>query len=452
MKGNGNTRPVGVIGVGYVGLVTAACFAELGHEVVCLDVNKARIEALRKGSVPIYEPGVDRLLARNRARLRFTLELDDLVGSCRIAFVCVDTPATHSGDADLTRVRAVIDSLPETGERLLIVMKSTVPVGTGEKLRDDLAARGLSHVGYVSNPEFLREGRAVADFLEPDRIVIGAFADADARAVAGLYAGVGAPVITTDVASAEMIKYASNAFLATKISFINEIANVCEEMGADVGVVAQGMGLDARIGSHFLRPGIGYGGSCFPKDVKALKQLAGNSGYHFQLLTSVIEVNDLQKRRVVGKLERHLGSLRGTRIALLGLAFKADTDDMREASSLVLAARLRAEGATVVGYDPVAMQNAAELLGDEVELAGSMLEAVTGADAAVIVTEWGEFRQVCTPAVRGAMRTPLVVDGRNLLDPAQARAAGFAYESVGRPSAPADDALRPKADPDIAAR
>jgi len=452
MKGNGNTRPVGVIGVGYVGLVTAACFAELGHEVVCLDVKPERIEALRNGTVPIYEPGVDRLLARNRARLRFTLELEDLVRSCPIAFVCVDTPATHSGDADLTRVRAVIDSLPETGQRLVIVMKSTVPVGTGEKLRDDLDARGLSHAGYVSNPEFLREGRAVADFLEPDRIVIGAFAEADARAVAGLYAGVQAPVITTDVASAEMIKYASNAFLATKISFINEIANVCEEMGADVGVVAQGMGLDARIGSHFLRPGIGYGGSCFPKDVKALKQLAGNSGYHFQLLTSVIEVNDLQKRRVVGKLERHLGSLRGTRIALLGLAFKADTDDMREASSLVLAARLRAEGATVVGYDPVAMQNAAELLGDEVELAGSMLEAVTGADAAVIVTEWGEFRQVCTPAVRGAMRTPLVVDGRNLLDPAQARAAGFAYESVGRPSAPADDALRPKADPDIAAR
>jgi len=452
MKGNGNTRPVGVIGVGYVGLVTAACFAELGHDVVCLDVKAERIEALRNGTVPIYEPGVDRLLARNRARLRFTLDLADLVGSCRIAFVCVDTPATHSGDADLTRVRAVIDSLPETGERLVIVMKSTVPVGTGEKLRDDLDARGLGHVGYASNPEFLREGRAVADFLEPDRIVIGAFADADARAVADLYAGVQAPVITTDVASAEMIKYASNAFLATKISFINEIANVCEEMGADVGVVAQGMGLDARIGSHFLRPGIGYGGSCFPKDVKALKQLAGNSGYHFQLLTSVIEVNDLQKRRVVGKLERHLGSLRGRRIALLGLAFKADTDDMREASSLVLAGRLRAEGATVVGYDPVAMQNAAELLGDEVELAGSMLESVRGADAAVIVTEWGEFRQLCTRAVRDAMRTPLVVDGRNLLDPVAARAAGFAYESVGRPSAPAEDAPRTTADADIAAR
>jgi UDPglucose 6-dehydrogenase len=451
MSQTGDTQPVGVIGVGYVGLVTAVCFADLGHEVVCLDVNEARIEALRAGKVPIYEPGVDRLLARNRSRLRFTLDLGEVVDRCRIVFVCVDTPATYSGDADLSRVRAVVDALPRTGERFVLVMKSTVPVGTGEKVREDMAARGLGHLGYVANPEFLREGRAVADFMEPDRIVIGAFAAADARAVADMYVNVRAPVIRTDVASAEMIKYASNAFLATKISFINEIANVCEEVGADVGVVAQGMGLDARIGTHFLRPGIGYGGSCFPKDVKALKQLAGNSGYHFQLLMSVIEVNDLQKRRVVGKLERHLGSLRGTRIALLGLAFKADTDDMREASSLVLAARLRAEGATVVGYDPVAMSNAVALLGADVELAGSMLEAVTGADAAVIVTEWGEFRQVCSAAVRDAMRTPLLVDGRNLLDPGQARAAGFAYESVGRPSDPADLG-RPAADADIAAR
>ena len=243
-------------------------------------------------------------------------------------------------------------------------MKSTVPVGTGEKVRLELDARGLDQIAYVSNPEFLREGRALADFMEPDRIVIGASDDADGQAVADLYADLEAPVIRTDVASAEMIKYGSNAFLATKISFINEIANVCEEVGADVSVVAQGMGLDDRIGPHFLRPGIGFGGSCFPKDVNALKQLAGNSGYHFQLLTAVIEVNELQKRRVVGKLERHLGSLRGRRIALLGLAFKANTDDMREASSLVLAARLRSEGADVVGYDPVAMGNARAALGD----------------------------------------------------------------------------------------
>ena len=439
MTGQGGTPAIGVIGVGYVGLVTAACFADLGHEVVCRDINPARVEDLQAGRVPIYEPGVDQLLERNSSRLRFTLDLGELMERCRIAFVCVDTPPMASGDADLSRVQAVIDELPDTGERFVLVMKSTVPVGTGARLRHELDSRGMSHVGYVSNPEFLREGRAVEDFTEPDRIVIGAFSDADASAVAALYASLEeTTVIRTDVASAEMIKYASNAFLAAKISFINEIANVCEEMGADVSVVAHGMGLDERIGPHFLRPGIGYGGSCFPKDVRALKQLAGNSGYHFQLLTSVIEVNDLQKRRVVGKLERHLGSLRGRRIALLGLAFKANTDDMREASSLVLAARLRAEGAQVVAYDPVSMGAAAGLLGDTVELAGSMLEAVTGADAAVIVTEWGEFRGVASAAVRDAMAQPLIVDGRNLLDPAQARAAGFAYESVGRPSDPAD--------------
>jgi UDPglucose 6-dehydrogenase len=915
----GNGSAVGVVGVGYVGLVTAACFADLGHDVVCCDVNPDRIDALRAGRVPIYEPGVDPLLTRNRARLSFTLELADVLDRCRVVFVCVDTPPTASGDADLSRVEAVVAGIPATGVRHVLVMKSTVPVGTGEKVRLELDARGLDQIGYVSNPEFLREGRALADFMEPDRIVIGASTDADGQAVADLYADLEAPVIRTDVASAEMIKYGSNAFLATKISFINEIANVCEEVGADVSVVAQGMGLDDRIGPHFLRPGIGFGGSClvgdetvlvrangearvlplshvfgrlaserplddpeviepadlevlawrtgerprfmrvaaatrrrwsgevvrirtkmgrsvtctpdhplvafdrdgrgpavvladdlnpdhwlpiaqgvdpcieeldrgdahevlsgtvaaglrppdviarlpgdqlaplagvnaraaaaavldehprsgqvrlndilrsgtlraneayalgfaldraavgtarngtyvpttidlddpafwriiglylaegscsrdgdrvrlswsfhptdeshlvqevagywtsngvkasvhhaatstrvlvssrilagwwtgtlglgqncyeqrvpdliwsqpdenklallsglwegdgswsrvgggpsvvlemgtasreladgvlrllgdlevtarhkvgrtaksavdthwiviagadqvermldlvdeadraeveasinaqskriaptgyrrfdtgaayvqvvdaervpydgwvyslevpdagafvttgglvvhncFPKDVNALKQLAGNSGYHFQLLTAVIEVNELQKRRVVGKLERHLGSLRGRRIALLGLAFKANTDDMREASSLVLAARLRSEGADVVGYDPVAMANARAALGDGVELADSLLEAVTGADAAVIVTEWGEFRHLATRTVRDAMATPLIVDGRNLLDPRQARAAGFAYESVGRPADPAD--------------
>jgi UDPglucose 6-dehydrogenase len=432
----GDTHAVGVIGVGYVGLVSAACFADLGHDVVCRDINPQRIEMLRRREVPIYEPGIDALLSRNRERLHFTLDLAELLERCRIVFVCVDTPQMHSGDADLSRVERVIDELPRSGDRFLLVMKSTVPVGTGDRLRAELDLRGMHHIGYTSNPEFLREGRAVNDFMEPDRIVIGAYEPADTEAVAALYANLDTPLIRTDVASAEMIKYASNAFLATKISFINEIANVCEEVGADVSVVSEGMGLDERIGSHFLRPGIGYGGSCFPKDVRALKQLAGNSGYHFQLLTSVIEVNELQKRRVVGKLERHLGSLRGCRIALLGLAFKANTDDMREASSIVLADRLRAEGARVVAYDPVAMRNAAELLGGGVDLAGSMIEAVTGADAAVIVTEWGEFHTLASPAVREAMAQPLIVDGRNLLDPLQARAAGFVYESVGRPADP----------------
>jgi UDPglucose 6-dehydrogenase len=435
---DGAGTAVGVVGVGYVGLVTAACFADLGHEVVCRDINPERIEALQAGRVPIYEPGIERLLDRNRARLRFTLDLAELTARCRVVFVCVDTPAMHSGDADLSRVNQVVDELAAAGGRYILVMKSTVPVGTGERVRADMDARGLGHVGYVSNPEFLREGRAVGDFMEPDRIVIGSFDPADGEAVAALYQDLQTTVIRTDVASAEMIKYAANAFLATKISFINEIANVCEEVGADVSVVASGMGLDERIGSHFLQPGVGYGGSCFPKDVRALKQLAGNSGYHFQLLTAVVEVNDLQKRRVVGKLERHLGSLRGRRIAMLGLAFKANTDDMREAASLVLCDRLRSEGATVVAYDPVAMENARALLASDVLLAGSVLEAVTGADAAVVVTEWGEFRSLASAQVREAMATPLIVDGRNLLDPEQVRRAGFLYESVGRPS----DAVR----------
>ncbi len=432
--------PIGVIGVGYVGLVTAVCFADLGYHVICRDIDAGRIEALRSGRVPIFEPDIEPVLERNRERLQFTLELDPIVEACRVVFVCVDTPQMHSGDADLSRVHTVIDELAGASEQLILVMKSTVPVGTGDRLRDELEAAGRG-IAYVSNPEFLREGRAVADFAHPDRIVIGDYDAAHGDAVAALYATIDAPVIRTDVASAEMTKYASNAFLAAKISFVNEIANVCEEVGADVSVVTQGMGLDARIGPHFLRPGIGYGGSCFPKDVRALKQLAGNTGYHFQLLTAVIEVNELQKRRLVGKLEKHLGPLRGRRVAVLGLAFKANTDDMREAASLVLCDRLRAEGTTVVVYDPVAMANADHLLHPQVERAGSMLEAVTGADAAVIVTEWDEFRGLASPAVREAMARPLIVDGRNLLDPAAARAAGFAYESVGRPSDP-DDVTR----------
>jgi UDPglucose 6-dehydrogenase len=425
-------EPVGVIGVGYVGLVTAACLAELGHPVVCRDIDPDRVERLQRGEVPIHEPGVPELLQRNRERLAFTLDMEDLFRDARIAIVCVDTPPTPSGDADLSRVEAVIDALPASAEGAILVMKSTVPVGTGRRIRTELDARGREDVGYVSNPEFLREGSAVADFREPDRVVVGGDRRGDVERVARLYQDLGAPIVTTDVASAEMIKLASNAFLATKISFVNEIANLCERVGADVEEVARGMGMDARIGASFLRPGIGYGGSCFPKDVTALKQLAGNTGYSFQLLASVIEVNELQKRRVIGKLEDRLGDLRGRRVALLGLAFKPHTDDMREASSIVLAARLAAEGAEVVAFDPVAMERARGVLPSNVELAESMAEAVAGADAAVIVTEWPEFRAVLDPTVRASMRTPLIVDGRNLLDPAEAAAAGFAYVPIGR--------------------
>ncbi len=418
---------IGVVGVGWVGLVTAACFAELGHRVVARDIVAEKVEALSRGEATFHEPGLAELLARNAERLTFTTEMPELLDAARLLFVCVDTPPTRSGDADLSRVRSVVEELREGGDHAL-VMKSTVPAGTGQTIRRDLPG-----VAYVSCPEFLKEGTAVEDFMHPDRVVIGADPGDEeaADAVAALYEPLGGELVRTDVASAEMIKLASNAFLATKISFVNEIANVCEEVGADVAEVARGMGLDRRIGPSFLRAGIGYGGSCFPKDVSALKMLAGNTGYHFQLLNAVIEVNELQKRRVVQKLLGRLGSLVGKRIALLGLAFKPDTDDMREASSLVLAARLQGEGAEVVAYDPVAARAARELLGS-VELAGSALEALEGADAAVLVTEWGEFREIDWGEAAGRMARPLLVDGRNFLDPAKLREAGFEYEGIGR--------------------
>jgi UDPglucose 6-dehydrogenase len=424
-------EPIGVIGVGYVGLVTAACFADLGHDVVCCDVDVTKLAMLRSGRTPMHEPGVDELLRRNRDRLAFTETLEDVFAGARLAFVCVDTPPMPSGDADLSRVTSVIDALPANADGAALVMKSTVPVGTGAMLRAELDLRGHSDVAYVANPEFLREGSAVHDFMAPDRVVVGAQTARDAARVARLYDGLDTELVATDVASAEMIKLAANAFLATKISFINEIANVCEAVGADVSEVARGIGLDRRIGASFLRPGIGFGGSCFPKDVRALKQLAGNTGYHFQLLTAVIEVNELQKRRVIAKLQHRLGSLRGRRIALLGIAFKPNTDDVREASSLVLASRLAAEGAEVVAYDPVASGSHLEQFG--ARTAASIAEAVVGADAAVIVTEWNAFRAVLDPAVRDAMTRPLLIDGRNLLDPAEAAAAGFEYDAIGRP-------------------
>ncbi len=423
---------IGIFGAGWVGLVTGACFAELGHDVVVRDIVPERIEALRSGRLPFHEPGLVELLERNRERLTFTLDVADLAAA-PILFVCVGTPPTYSGDADLSAVWRVVDELPPPEERSLLVMKSTVPVGTGEKVRAALEARGLAHVGYVSNPEFLAEGTAMRDFMEPDRVVVGAYAEADSEIVAALYDPLGAPIVRTDVASAEMIKLAANAFLMTRISFINEIANVCEATGADVVQVAEGIGLDHRLGPHFLRAGIGWGGSCFPKDGVALKQLASNSGYHFQLLNAVIEVNELQKRRVIGKLEKHLGKLRGKTVALLGLAFKPNTDDLREAPSLVLASRLLAEGADVRAWDPVA--DARHLL-QGVTFCDSVLDAVTGADAAVIVTEWDELRSLASEEVRQAMNRPVIIDGRNLLDPEAARETGFTYEGIGRAASP----------------
>jgi UDPglucose 6-dehydrogenase len=416
--------PLGVFGAGWVGLVTGACFAELGHDVVIRDVVASRVEELNAGGLPFHEPGLPELIERNRERLTFTLDADELKAEARIFFSCVGTPPMPSGEADLAPVWSVVEDLGAP-EDATLVMKSTVPVGTGERIRDALGAG----VGYVSNPEFLSEGRAIEDFRRPDRVVIGAFDDEQGDRVAALYEGFGAPIVRTSVPSAEMVKLASNAFLATRISFINEIANVSEAVGADVDQVVQGMGLDSRIGTSYLRPGVGYGGSCYPKDLSFLKLLAGNSGYHFQVLTAVIEVNELQKRRVVNKLQEHLGDLRGKTIALLGLAFKPDTDDMRDAPSIVLASRLIAEGADVRAWDPL-VQGHPEL--DGVAIEGSILDAVRGSDAAVIVTEWPELEGLASPETLEAMRTPLVVDGRNLLDPEAVRAAGFRYEGIGR--------------------
>ena len=415
---------LGVFGAGWVGLVTGACFADLGHRVVIRDVVPEKIEALRSGRMPFHEPGLAELIERNRERLTFTLDLDELKADARIFFSCVDTPPLPSGEADLGRVWSVVEDLGSP-EGATLVMKSTVPVGTGETIRGRLDPA----VGYVSNPEFLSEARGIEDFMHPDRIVIGSFEEEHGDRVAALYDALDAPIVRTSVASAEMIKLASNAFLATRISFVNEIANVSEAVGADVDEVVGGMGLDRRIGSSYLRPGIGYGGSCFPKDVSFLKLLAGSSGYEFRLLSSVIDVNDEQPTRVVGKLRARLGDLAGKRIAVLGLAFKPDTNDMRDAPSLVLVELLRAQGAEVRAWDPLVTGHP-KLNGALVGT--SALEALSGADAAVIVTEWPEIASIANAETLKAMRTPLIIDGRNFLDPEAVRAVGFEYEGIGR--------------------
>jgi UDPglucose 6-dehydrogenase len=423
-------EPIGVIGTGYVGLVTAAGFAELGNDVHCIDIDAAKIDGLKRGVMPIWEPGLAELVEKHRDRLHFSTDLADALEHARLLFVAVGTPPTYSGDADLSAVHAVVDAMPAS-DRHALVMKSTVPVGTGETIKRVFAEQGKGGFRYVSCPEFLKEGSAIKDFLEPDRVVVGDDGDWAGDAVAELYAPLNSALVRTDIKSAEMVKLASNAFLATKISFINEIANVCEETGADVVEVARGMGLDNRIGPKFLQAGIGFGGSCFPKDVTALKQLAGNSGYHFQLLNSVIEVNELQKRRVIAKLEKHLGRLVDTEITLLGLAFKPNTDDMREASSLVLSSRLQAAGAHVRAYDPVAEGEARKLIRG-VKFADSAVEAVAGADAVVLVTEWPEFADLDLAEVKASMRGNVLIDGRNLYDPTAVRAAGLVYEGIGR--------------------
>lgn len=430
--GGAPVRQVAVFGAGYIGLVTGACLADLGHRVVVRDINPEKVELLRSGEIPIYEPGLGDMVAQNKERLSFTLDAREALDGAEVAYVCVDTPPSPSGDADLSRVWSVVKSLEGASHLKAVVMKSTVPVGTGSRVRATLDAAGLAHVGYASNPEFTAEGTAVKDFLHPDRIVIGASEGDTARLISDLHQGVDAPVVVMDVRSAEMVKLASNALLATKISFINEIATLCEKTGADVEHVARAVGLDHRLGHHFLRPGIGWGGSCFPKDSEALRQLASNTGYHLQLLSAVIEVNNLQKRRAIQRLKDELGTLNGMRVALLGLTFKPGTDDMREAPSTVLASRLLAEGAEVHCWDPMARPARVEPWTSTIQHATPEL-AVEGADAAIVVTEWPQLKEVDWARAVSMMRRPLLFDGRNLLNPGAMRALGFTYISVGRP-------------------
>ena len=436
---------VAVIGAGYVGLTTAACLAHLGHEVVCADIDSERVERLRKGEVPILEDGLPALVAEGLAskRLSFIVGARAAAESAEIVFLCVQTPQGADGAADLSFVEAVAREIaPVLSPKAVVVNKSTVPVGSTQFVQRVLAEAGTprEHVTVASNPEFLREGQAVHDFLHPDRIVIGCEDPESAVRVSELYRGVHAPVLVTDPASAEMIKYASNAFLATKVSFINAVANLCEAVDADVREVAIGMGYDARIGFQFLHPGPGFGGSCFPKDVAALLHTAREAGYDFQLLEGVVGVNLGQQDRIVEKVRAAAGRggdqgeaapLSGVQVAMWGLTFKADTDDLRDSPSLVVARKLLDEGAVVRAYDPAEGEAAAALL-PELDVRPDAYEASVGADVIALLTEWEEFRWLDFERVRAAMRRPAIVDARNLLDPAAMRRRGFEYSGIGR--------------------
>ncbi|MFF4341854.1 UDP-glucose dehydrogenase family protein [Kitasatospora sp. NPDC001540] len=422
---------IAVFGAGYIGLVTGACLAKLGHTVVVRDIQEERIALLRAGGVPIHEDGLAELIAENTDRLTFTLDAQEAVRDAEVVYVCVDTPTTPSGDADLSRIWQVIKSLEGARHLVAVVVKSTVPVGTGARIRAAMDSAGLQAVGYAANPEFTAEGRAVHDFLHPDRVVIGADDPDTMKLVAQLHDGVDGPIAEMDVPSAEMVKLAANALLATKISFTNEIATICEATGADVEQVVRAVGMDHRLGPHFMRPGVGYGGSCFPKDSRALRALAGNSGYSFQLMTSVIEVNDLQPRRAIQRLSDEIGGFQGRSVALLGIAFKPGTDDVREAPSAIIASRLQAEGASVRCWDPLVGPLAGEPWSSATRCR-TPLEAMAGADAAIIVTEWPQLRDIAWEQAAAVMARPLVFDGRNLLAPQDMGALGFTYMSVGR--------------------
>lgn len=447
-------KEISVIGVGYVGLVTGACFADLGNRVVALDIDADRVAGLQRGEMPIYEPGLEEVVQRNVAagRLRFTTDYAEALQSAEFVFIAVGTPAGVDGEADLQHVRAASETIAKSMVGpLIIVNKSTVPVGTGDWVADIVRAHQPKPIPFavVSCPEFLREGAAISDFMQPARTVLGSL-DADAaEKVAQLHLPLRAPILITDLRTAEMIKYASNAFLATKISFINEIANVCEALGADVKEVATGMGYDPRIGSAFLEAGLGYGGSCFPKDVNALAYMAAVKGRHPQLLQAVMDINNDRRRKLIERLGEMVGGLKGKTVGLLGLSFKPNTDDLREAPALEIAQRLQAGGAHVRAYDPVAMPRAA-VLAPQIEMAADAYELARQADALIVCTEWNEFKQLDLERIRDAMRQPVLVDGRNIYDPREMRKLGFRYRGVGRGFGPDGNPL--ESDPAPGAR
>jgi len=427
---------VAVIGAGYVGLTTAACLADLGNDVVVVDVNREKIDLLLKGHVPFYEPGLTELVARNAEshRLRFTTSYADAVPGAEYAIIAVSTPEGEGGEADLSYVEAAAGSIADhmTGP-LVVVNKSTVPPLTGDMVSEVLRRRNSKHQAHVvSNPEFLREGSAIQDFMHPDRVVVGGHDRGAAEKVAKLYEPLEAPIlITPNIYTAEMVKYASNAFLAARISFINEIARICERVDADAKLVAEGMGLDKRIGPHYLDAGIGYGGSCFPKDVKALAALAERFDYHPELLHAVMDINRDQRMLVIDKLRDAIDGLHDKVVGLLGLAFKPNTDDLREAPSLDIARVLLAAGAQVRGYDPAAMERMQAIVPD-MQYTKDAYELAAGADALIVVTEWNEFRHLDMVRIKTSMRTPVVIDGRNIYVPAEMREMGFTYRGIGR--------------------
>jgi UDPglucose 6-dehydrogenase len=429
---------IAVVGTGYVGLVLGACLAENGNDVICIDKDEAKVRLLRRGVMPIYEPGLEEMVRRNRAekRLEFTKDLPRSVAAASIVFIAVGTPQHEDGSADLSHVLAVAREIARAMNGYkVIVDKSTVPVGTSAKVRDVVRRETTHPFSVVSNPEFLKQGAAVEDFLKPDRVVIGVEDDRAAQLMLELYAPftrTGAPIMLMDCASAELSKYAANAILATRISFMNEMANVCEAVGANVDHVRKAIGSDRRIGSSFLFPGIGFGGSCFPKDIRALVKFSGDEGYDFQTLKAVERVNEAQKVRFIAKLDAHFGSLKGRTVAVWGLSFKPRTDDMREAPSIALINRLLRAKAKVQAFDPQASKVAKRIFGKRIRLAETSYDALKGADALVIATEWNEFREPDFNRMRKAMKNPVIFDGRNIYNPDQVRSLGFTYYSVGR--------------------